>query len=115
MIRRPPRSTRTDTLVPYTTLFRSPEAGARFLGIRVAGTWTLHCARRRRLQGRTADARAIRARLPRWRPGRAAAGGADRQAAGGLLLGRHRNRAAHAGGQGVAADLRLRLQRGTLA
>src|SRR3546814_12321355 len=23
-IRRPPRSTRTDTLVPYTTLFRSP-------------------------------------------------------------------------------------------
>src|SRR3546814_10891844 len=34
MIRRPPRSTRTDTLFPYTTLFRSPgnaidgEAGA---------------------------------------------------------------------------------------
>src|SRR3546814_21082151 len=26
MIRRPPRSTRTDTLVPYTTLFRSPSA-----------------------------------------------------------------------------------------
>src|SRR3546814_6905829 len=26
MIRRPPRSTRTDTLVPYTTLFRSPIA-----------------------------------------------------------------------------------------
>src|SRR3546814_1116482 len=26
MIRRPPRSTRTDTLFPYTTLFRSPEA-----------------------------------------------------------------------------------------
>src|SRR3546814_19925537 len=24
MIRRPPRTTRTDTLVPYTTLFRSP-------------------------------------------------------------------------------------------
>src|SRR3546814_10819911 len=31
MIRRPPRSTRTDTLFPYTTLFRSRgEAGARF-------------------------------------------------------------------------------------
>src|SRR3546814_1833282 len=30
MIRRPPRSTRTDTLFPYTTLFRSPAAaGAR--------------------------------------------------------------------------------------
>src|SRR3546814_9822888 len=27
MIRRPPRSTRTDTLFPYTTLFRSAEAG----------------------------------------------------------------------------------------
>src|SRR3546814_9358672 len=30
MIRRPPRSTRTDTLFPYTTLFRS--AAGRFLG-----------------------------------------------------------------------------------
>src|SRR3546814_5173534 len=28
MIRRPPRSTRTDTLFPYTTLFRSLEARA---------------------------------------------------------------------------------------
>src|SRR3546814_14073908 len=28
MIRRPPRSTRTDTLFPYTTLFRSLAAGA---------------------------------------------------------------------------------------
>src|SRR3546814_14686179 len=28
MIRRPPRSTRTDTLFPYTTLFRSPHAAA---------------------------------------------------------------------------------------
>src|SRR3546814_9938048 len=28
MIRRPPRSTRTDTLFPYTTLFRSRTAGA---------------------------------------------------------------------------------------
>src|SRR3546814_6198682 len=30
MIRRPPRSTRTDTLFPYTTLFRSP--GRRLAG-----------------------------------------------------------------------------------
>src|SRR3546814_2068531 len=29
MIRRPPRSTRTDTLLPYTTLFRSDMARAR--------------------------------------------------------------------------------------
>src|SRR3546814_9259975 len=28
MIRRPPRSTRTDTLFPYTTLFRSPGRGS---------------------------------------------------------------------------------------
>src|SRR3546814_16858249 len=28
MIRRPPRSTRTDTLFPYTTLFRSPDLQA---------------------------------------------------------------------------------------
>src|SRR3546814_6013686 len=35
MIRRPPRSTRTDTLFPYTTLFRSdkrPDAGDRQTG-----------------------------------------------------------------------------------
>src|SRR3546814_19839598 len=32
MIRRPPRSTRTDTLFPYTTLFRSEEV----LEVRVA-------------------------------------------------------------------------------
>src|SRR3546814_3201355 len=29
MIRRPPRSTRTDTLFPYTTLFRSPVRACR--------------------------------------------------------------------------------------
>src|SRR3546814_17230143 len=32
MIRRPPRSTRTDTLFPYTTLFRSPAGRARSAG-----------------------------------------------------------------------------------
>src|SRR3546814_14401048 len=32
MIRRPPRSTRTDTLFPYTTLFRSAQARAEGLG-----------------------------------------------------------------------------------
>src|SRR3546814_4097516 len=36
MLRRPPRSTRTDTLCPYTTLFRSTGliAGIRSLGVR---------------------------------------------------------------------------------
>src|SRR3546814_3279546 len=43
MIRRPPRSTRTDTLFPYTTLVRSPagvpgEMGAAFKWFHLAGT-----------------------------------------------------------------------------
>src|SRR3546814_11437927 len=36
MLRRPPRSTRTDTLFPYTTLFRSPP-GERNCGERAGG------------------------------------------------------------------------------
>src|SRR3546814_17508688 len=32
MIRRPPRSTRTDTLFPYTTLFRSDRSGVHLAG-----------------------------------------------------------------------------------
>src|SRR3546814_19540314 len=43
MIRRPPRSTRTDTLFPYTTLFRS------------ACGWRLYMAR----GGRSADAAVV--------------------------------------------------------
>src|SRR3546814_8895544 len=34
MIRRPPRSTRTDTLCPYTTLFRSARGDAEGQGLR---------------------------------------------------------------------------------
>src|SRR3546814_16109650 len=37
MIRRPPRSTRTDTLFPYTTLFRSGHAGRGRTGRRSQG------------------------------------------------------------------------------
>src|SRR3546814_15009453 len=37
MIRRPPRSTRTDTLFPYTTLFRSNDAAS----VRRTGEWTM--------------------------------------------------------------------------
>src|SRR3546814_1459516 len=44
MIRRPPRSTRTDTLFPYTTLFRSLLSGARAQGL------ATHWLRRRRRQ-----------------------------------------------------------------
>src|SRR3546814_13173512 len=35
MIRRPPRSTRTDTLFPYTTLFRSQLPGIRAQGTKL--------------------------------------------------------------------------------
>src|SRR3546814_12762390 len=38
MLRRPPRSTRTDTLFPYTTLFRSHQALFRNIATRGAGT-----------------------------------------------------------------------------
>src|SRR3546814_9795379 len=53
MIRRPPRSTRTDTLFPYTTLFRShirPLHDLRFIGLgkRLPG----HLRRARRNGGR---------------------------------------------------------------
>src|SRR3546814_13249906 len=48
MIRRPPRSTRTDTLFPYTTLFRSWDVGDKLLGrkdfsgvLNPDGTYTL--------------------------------------------------------------------------
>src|SRR3546814_11852827 len=37
MIRRPPRSTRTDTIFPYTTLFRSAEAAGGDGAARAAG------------------------------------------------------------------------------
>src|SRR3546814_13433607 len=47
MIRRPPRSTRTDTLFPYTTLFRSPEArGVRSRVQRADRGQTAVCVRR---------------------------------------------------------------------
>src|SRR3546814_555058 len=39
MIRRPPRSTRTDTLFPYTTRFRSIRLGHRAVPGRRAGRW----------------------------------------------------------------------------
>src|SRR3546814_17834602 len=61
MIRRPPRSTRTDTLFPYTTLFRSAADGA----ARAAGR--LRCRRlpprlrRRLLRPHPGDARSAAA------------------------------------------------------
>src|SRR3546814_12384340 len=39
MIQRPPRSTRTDTLFPYTTLFRSLLSRLRGLNADIDGIW----------------------------------------------------------------------------
>src|SRR3546814_2150398 len=44
MIRRPPRSTRTDTLFPYTTLFRSQDMGTVHMRVTVSG-WAEECER----------------------------------------------------------------------
>src|SRR3546814_11654927 len=48
MIRRPPRSTRTDTLFPYTTLFRSGVAGDAAASRRPARHDDPHAGRDRR-------------------------------------------------------------------
>src|SRR3546814_5864891 len=48
MIRRPPRSTRTDTLFPYTTLFRSEQGRQARRRARGAGHACRHRARRGR-------------------------------------------------------------------
>src|SRR3546814_3572565 len=45
MIRRPPRSTRTDTLFPYTTLFRSSTTSTVSLCARRSSGMPLICAR----------------------------------------------------------------------
>src|SRR3546814_6444409 len=63
MIRRPPRSTRTDTLFPYTTLFRSSiRSGAGELGVRVQSLSAQHAggdALRTRLVRRGGDDRLV--------------------------------------------------------
>src|SRR3546814_12977671 len=59
MIRRPPRSTRTDTLFPYTTLFRSWRDGARARTPELAAREPHRLGRARRIclsQGRTGNA-----------------------------------------------------------
>src|SRR3546814_17985446 len=66
MIRRPPRSTRTDTLFPYTTLFRSRRRRS------PPGAVPDRTARRRRPPGLGAG----RAQRPRVPPDRAQAPGA---------------------------------------
>src|SRR3546814_5433201 len=59
MIRRPPRSTRTDTLFPYTTLFRSEGSSARAAAARfqVSPAAAVSIVRRARATGSTEPAR----------------------------------------------------------
>src|SRR3546814_20230927 len=72
MIRRPPRSTRTDTLFPYTTLFRSPAAPSAGIDAgrraREGGPQARH-VRRAEAVGRAAEGRGARAGPCRSRPG----------------------------------------------
>src|SRR3546814_6083098 len=60
MIRRPPRSTRTDTLFPYTTLFRSDDRGG--------GTEGFLVERRHPRLDMIEQCRRIEISRPRFRP-----------------------------------------------
>src|SRR3546814_8784292 len=78
MIRRPPRSTRTDTLFPYTTLFRSVDAGVGSGDHDVISALRLerHVVTERPQQFRRPSARAKHDPLRPYRPG-VGANGAD--------------------------------------
>src|SRR3546814_20319749 len=62
MIRRPPRSTRTDTLFPYTTLFRSTFIDTKTLVLDLRAGVKFH-------DGTPLDAEAVRFNLERARTG----------------------------------------------
>src|SRR3546814_19538777 len=70
MIQRPPRSTRTDTLFPYTTLFRSPQPALRALR-RLRAVAALRAGRPAGVQRRAALPARARDRPRPARPGRA--------------------------------------------
>src|SRR3546814_4783077 len=55
MIRRPPRSTRTDTLFPYTTLFRSYGPQGRPASYRLAALNTIKSAASSSIQARSEE------------------------------------------------------------
>src|SRR3546814_18016111 len=67
MIRRPPRSTRTDTLFPYTTLFRSlsaaSEAGFRIMLVLETHAHADHLTAARYIKPKTGAATAIGDRI----------------------------------------------------
>src|SRR3546814_8198887 len=90
MIRRPPRSTRTDTLFPYTTLFRSVQVDHRMVGA-VMAEFHLHRLRaEREAEQLVAQADAVERDLRRDQ----FAGGGDRVVAGRRIagaVGQHRS------------------------
>src|SRR3546814_17873855 len=55
MIRRPPRTTRTDTPFPYTTLFRSPQFDVAFVLAQIFGRYVDDTARVDDIIGRIGD------------------------------------------------------------
>src|SRR3546814_5217753 len=78
MIRRPPRSTRTDTLFPYTTLFRSPRMREAVVGgeavefvpiivdgVDLAAVWTMQVAAELEVVGRIGEDHVDRRRRQR--------------------------------------------------
>src|SRR3546814_4104834 len=77
MIRRPPASTRTDTLLPYTTLFRSPVGAGGRTGLLVPGGGG--AAAGEGLRGGTHDFRRRRGALVRRRNRRRGGGGRPRR------------------------------------
>src|SRR3546814_2955184 len=99
MIRRPPRSTRTYTLFPYTTLFRSQGAGLGTRPVRDPAGDPRRLARRQRGAGARGavepDVRPVR-RAPS-RAGRGAGAPLARRAAGGFRRVRRRLRREAAG------------------
>src|SRR3546814_13104871 len=98
MIRRPPRSTRTDTLFPYTTLFRSPVARGQ-AGYELADAKGRQRALRRGIDRRDEQLRLVRPALQRVQRGEPLGRGAERGRA--AVVGK-----AIPGGEGKGLQLR---------
>src|SRR3546814_9306990 len=80
MIRRPPRSTRTDTLFPYTPLFRSCTLSARWSTSRGISAASTSSGRGRRATRRDRRREGAHDRLEDAQPGKGIAGVHDRDA-----------------------------------
>src|SRR3546814_12645942 len=96
MRRRPPRSTRTDTLCPYTTLFRSVDAAVRAARAARTGRTVARCAAAAGAAGAGPDLRQVRPDpVDAPRPGAAGRGRRTLGTPGPGRHGRRRHRAAY--------------------